>query len=121
MEAKKRPVGRPPKIIDWKKIESLCQIHCTESEIASVMDIHLDTLYDKCKLEHGIIFPEYYKKHCEGGKMSLRRKQFSKAVVDGNPAMLIWMGKQILGQKDSMDLYNVEPIKLAYDPKGDKE
>jgi hypothetical protein len=119
MEAKKTKsrMGRPPKIIDWKKVESLCQIHCTESEIASVMEIHIDTLYDKCKKEYGLTFPEYYKKHCEGGKMSLRRAQFKKAVVDGNPALQIWLGKQILGQKDHVDFSTAQPIILGYDPK----
>jgi hypothetical protein len=33
------------------------------------------------------------------GKASLRRMQF-KAAEDGNVTMLIWLGKQFLGQKD---------------------
>ena len=35
--------------------------------------------------------------------MSLRRAQYQKAL-DGNPTMLIWLGKQILGQRERVDI-----------------
>ncbi len=37
------------------------------------------------------------------GLISLRRKQM-QAVEAGIPTMLIWMGKQLLGQKDKQEL-----------------
>ena len=33
------------------------------------------------------------------GRTSIRRAQY-KAALDGNPTMLIWLGKQLLGQKE---------------------
>ena len=33
------------------------------------------------------------------GKMRLRKAQYRKAL-EGNPVMLIWLGKNVLGQKD---------------------
>lgn len=112
---KPRPRGRPPKVIDWKKVELMCKILCTESEIASVLEIHIDTLYDKCKEEHGMIFPEYYKQFSDQGKMSMRRAQYKKAL-EGHPTMLIWLGKQMLGQRDQVEFSNAQPIQLGYDP-----
>ena len=44
-------------------------------------------------------FCEVFKKHSAGGKSSLRRQQFALAMK-GNAAMLIWLGKQYLGQAD---------------------
>jgi hypothetical protein len=119
MEAKKSPpkkMGRPLKPIDWKKVELMCQIACTEQEIASINEVCIDTLYDRCLSEHGVTFSEFFKKHSDGGKMSMRRAQFKKAL-EGNPAMLIWMGKQMLGQKEQMEVASVQPIVLGYDPK----
>jgi hypothetical protein len=34
----------------------------------------------------------------------LRRAQWKAAVSDGNPTMLVWLGKQLLGQQDSLTL-----------------
>lgn len=114
MEAKKK-MGRPPKPIDWKKVEALCQIQCSQEEIATVMEVHIDTLCIASKKEYGITFSDLFKRWREGGRCSLRRSQWKKAL-EGNPAMLIWMGKQVLGQKDQVDYREVEPVKLGYDP-----
>lgn len=108
-------MGRPPKEIDWKKVETLCQIQCTQEEIASVMDIHIDNLTLAAKRDHGLTFADLFKKWREGGRCSLRRSQWKKAL-EGNPTMLIWMGKQVLGQKDQIETTVTEPIKLGYDP-----
>lgn len=108
-------MGRPPKPIDWAKVETLCSIQCTQEEIAAVMEIHLDNLCQAAKREHGMTFADLFKKWREGGRASLRRQQWKKAL-EGNPALLIWMGKQVLGQKDQVDYREVEPVKLGYDP-----
>lgn len=111
----KAKMGRPPKVVDWKQVQLMCKIQCTESEIASVLEIHIDTLYEKCKAEHGMTFPEYFKQFSENGKMSMRRAQYKKAL-EGHPTMLIWLGKQMLGQRDQVEFSNAQPIVLGYDP-----
>jgi len=40
----------------------------------------------------------------EGGKASLRRAQWKKAVDDGNPSLLIWLGRFYLGQREEVTL-----------------
>lgn len=95
--AKRR--GRPKIKIDWVRFDKLCLIQCTLEEIANWFECSVDTIENRCKSEKGLIFSEYFKKKSVGGKISLRRKQFQVADK-GNVSMLIWLGKQHLGQKD---------------------
>lgn len=84
-------MGRPLLDLDEELIEKLASIHCTMEEIASVCKCSVDTLENR--------FSETIKEARAKGKSSLRRYQWEGAQK-GNPAMLIWLGKQLLGQKD---------------------
>jgi transcriptional regulator with XRE-family HTH domain len=75
-------------------VESLARIGCTLEEIASITGVSESTL----KRRAG---NEIAKGHDEM-RTSLRRWQFLKAK-DGNVAMLIWLGKQYLGQRERID------------------
>ena len=110
-EEKKNPGGRPPKILndeDWKKVNSFLQAQCEGSKIARYFGMSPDTLYDKVVEKYGeeygiSTFSAYADiKRGEGVEL-LRRKQFDKAM-GGDSTMLIWLGKQILGQKDTKEL-----------------
>lgn len=91
----------PPKIlIDYKTLQGLCTIFCTGEECSAILGMDYDTLNDRLKEDGHQGFSEYFRRHSSTGKMSLRRKQFSKAVNDGNVQMLIWLGKQNLGQME---------------------
>ena len=88
--------------IDIKLVQKLCEIQCTGEEIASVLGVSYDTLIRRVKeLGYGG-FAEFYKKHSEVGKASLRRLQWGTAVK-GNVSMQIWLGKQILGQREKIE------------------
>jgi hypothetical protein len=98
--------GGPPKLeIDYKTLSSLCKIQCTGEECAAIIDMDYDTLNRRLKEEGYLGFTDYFKKHSSGGKASLRRKQIAVAM-DGNPTMLVWMGKQHLGQTDKAEVDN---------------
>lgn len=101
----RKPTGNPPgpvpKEIDWQLFEQLCGLQCTQSEIASCLKINIDTVRDRCKLHYGEEYSEVYKKYSEEGKCSLRRYQFIQAKT--KPNMAIWLGKQWLNQKDTLD------------------
>ena len=101
-------MARPRIPIDWDQVEKMCAIHCTGEEQASILGISYDTLNRACQREHEISFAEYFKQKASHGKMSLRRKQYSTAM-DGNTTMLVWLGKNWLGQ---MDQPEAEPIDL---------
>jgi len=94
MTKEKRKVGRPKIEIDEKILESLAGILCTNEEIASFFNCSSDTLTRN--------FAESLKKGRDKGRISIRRLQWDKAQ-DGNVTMLIWLGKQMLGQKDRME------------------
>jgi hypothetical protein len=88
--------GRPKKQIALtpeQLVTDLAGIFCSAEEIATVLGIARSTLYEK--------FPDALEKGRASGKESLRRAQF-KAALKGNPAVLIWLGKQYLGQTDKL-------------------
>ena len=107
-------MARPRKEIDWKKLDNLCQIQCTGEEIASVLEIDYDTLNSACKREHKMGFSDYYSQKAPAGKASLRRRQY-KAAMDGNATMLVWLGKNLLGQTDKIETTEKEtkPIEIS--------
>lgn len=86
------PVGRDKKIIDPEEVEKLAGIGCKDSEIADWFGIKQDTLRYN--------FADQLTKGREHLKQSLRRAQLSLAL-GGNAVMLIWLGKNILGQSDN--------------------
>lgn len=97
--------GRPKKELDERQIRELARIHCTMEEIAAVMGCSVDTLERR--------FADTIKEERNFGKSSLRRWQF-KAASGGNSALLIWLGKQYLGQRDKEDIdLNSKDIKIV--------
>ena len=98
-----RKGGAPRKQIDYKVLDSLCAIQCTGEECAAVLEMDYDTLNAALKRDGNVGFSDYFAKKSANGKASLRRKQFSVAN-EGNPTMLIWLGKQWLGQSEKQEL-----------------
>lgn len=88
--------GRPKMEIDYKLVEDLGSIMCTMNEIASILGCSTS------KLEKDEEFMRVYKKALDNGKMSLRRQQYQLAMK-GNCTMLIWLGRQYLGQTDKVE------------------
>jgi hypothetical protein len=86
------------KEIDWTAFENLCQLQCTQTEIASFLKMHIDTLRDRVVEKYEDEYSNVYKKLSETGKCSLRRNQF--VLSKKNTAMAIWLGKIWLGQRD---------------------
>ena len=89
--------GKPLRI-NLDDIRKLGALQCTEKEIASFLGIGLKRFRKLC-----IQLPEIMEAYEEGqdsGKVSLRRKQFRLAGI--NASMAIHLGKNILGQKDSV-------------------
>ena len=95
-------MGRPLFEVNWEVVDNMCAIHCTGEEIAGVLGCDYDTLATACVREKKYTFPEYFDQKRSSGRMSLRRKQYSTAMA-GNPTMLIWLGKNWLGQADKTE------------------
>ena len=89
--------------ISQEQFESLCAIQCTEEEILSVLKVSKDTLLRWCKEIYNTDFATIYEEKRQLGKASLRRMQW-KTAEKGNVTMQIWLGKNLLGQKESIDI-----------------
>lgn len=103
--------GRPRAVINWEQLEKLCALQCTGEECASVLGVNYDTLVSAIKRKGFEGFSEYYKRYSAPGKVSLRRQQF-RVAENGNATMLIWLGKQYLGQRD----YKIENLDGSSSP-----
>lgn len=84
--------GRPLLQIDSKQVEELASIDCSYAEMAAVLGCNESTLTRR--------FAQAIENGRARGRSSLKRQQF-KLATDGNPTMLIWLGKVRLGQKDT--------------------
>lgn len=96
-------IGRPVVKLDWDQIEDLCKIHCTQEEIAQFCKTTIETVQADCLREQGIPFSEFYQQKKGLGKISLRRRQYKSAVNEGDRTMMIWLGKQMLGQAEKIE------------------
>ena len=95
-------MGRPKKYnIDTEQVEKLAGLGCSNTEIASFFDVG----------EHVIrkSYAEFLEKGRDKGKIRLRQWQM-KAAQRGNVAILIWLGKQMLGQSDKQEIQMNKPI-----------
>ena len=93
-------MARPKKYnIDVDQVEKLAGLGCTNIEIASFFGC-TDSLIRKN-------YSEYVLKGKENGKIRLRQWQM-KSAQKGNVAMLIWLGKQMLGQSDKQEITTTE-------------
>ena len=103
-------MGRPRAVIDWKIFNGLCEIQCTEKEIATVFHVSPDTIERACQREKGMTFAEYFAQKREDGRVSLRRKQWK--LADRNAAMAIFLGKNYLGQAEKSIILNNTELDL---------
>jgi hypothetical protein len=88
-------MARPRKKLDRETVAALAKLGLTNEEVAAVLKCSADTLTRRFKreLDSG---------HLEM-KASLKRTQYDVAVNGKNPTMLIWLGKNYLGQKDVVE------------------
>jgi len=86
-------VGRGPnkKVIPPDEVYHLASLGCSVTEMADWFGVSQSTLKYN--------FGEYIKKGKEHIKNKLRDAQI-KTALSGNAAMLIWLGKNMLGQSD---------------------
>lgn len=95
--------GRPHKPIDWEEVKNMLLVGCTGSEIASCLNMHPNTFYDRVILEQGMHFTDFAQIHFERGNRMLRAVQFECAVKKKDRAMMIFLGKNRLGQTDKVE------------------
>lgn len=83
-------------------VGNLCAAGAKGPSIAHQIGITVDTLYIRCQEDNGQLFSEFSRSHHDRGDDILKVKQFDMAQ-NGNERLLIWLGKQRLGQRDKME------------------
>ena len=106
-----RKVARPRKEIDQKDFESVCALQWTKEEICGFFDVSDKTLENWCKRTYSEGFSEVFKKKRGKGKISLRRAQFR--LAEKSASMAIWLGKQWLGQKDTVEIERPDEVVIS--------
>lgn len=101
-------MSRPTKDIDQTQFEKLCALQCTKEEIAGWFDCSEDTIENWCKKTYKQRFSDVFAKKREAGKISLRRAQWR--LAERSAAMAIFLGKNYLGQHDSVTVENPEQV-----------
>jgi len=112
-----RSRGRPRLELDTDLLAELAGIQCTLDEMASILGCSVDTLQRHEEFAAIIAAGRVQ------GRMSVRRTQYALAM-SGDKTMLIWLGKQWLGQRDqaSVETRELPPLIVGlYDPEGDAE
>jgi len=110
MDETKNKGGRPKAEINLDQVKTLSGLNCTEPEIAAVLGVSYSTWKRHIKQN-----PEIAEMVAQGrlsGNASLRRTQWQKAM-DGNVAMLIWLGKNRLGQADKQEVEQTQIERLV--------
>ena len=106
-------MARPRKEIDQKQFENLCGLQCTLEEICGWFDVTDKTLDSWCKRTYHASFSEVFKQKRGAGTISLRRSQWR--LAEKNATMAIFLGKQFLGQRDSVDVAVTDAKGIALD------
>jgi hypothetical protein len=92
----RRGAGRKPVHIDVIELEKLCSLQCTDEEIAAFFGVSTRTIESRRK-QRGIA--EVMARGRAKGRISIRRQQMKLAEA-GNPALAIYLGKALLGQRE---------------------
>lgn len=100
-----KAAGPPEVEIDLKQLEKLCRVNPTQPEIAAFFGCSLSTIEERMRSD-----PDFNNIVTQGrgmGKVSLRRKMWSKAIEENDTTMQIWLSKNELAMTDKVDNKNL--------------
>jgi hypothetical protein len=106
----KKVLQKPP-LIDIKLVERAATLGCTYEELAIIAGVASSAFYRHLKTD--VELAEAINRGRGEGRTTLRRLQWAKAHA-GSDTMLIWLGKQLLDQKDKSAV-EVRQIKAITD------
>lgn len=98
-------MARLPIVLDTEKIQELASLGCAKYEIAIRLGVAENTFAARMRDTPEVIAA--YEKGIADLKISIRRAQV-KAALGGNISMLIFLGKNILGQSDNPEVIELE-------------
>lgn len=104
-----RPYALKPDEKTLATVRSLAQIQCTHREAAAVLRVHIET-FAKFVAE-GAPGHDDWTQGRQEGLASLRRKQWK--LADKNANMAIFLGKNLLSQKDKQEFEHSGSVEVA--------
>jgi hypothetical protein len=115
MEGARRK-GRKPVQIDLTELEKLSALQCTDEEIAGWFGVSTRTIENRRKRPD---FAQAMQRGRTKGRISVRRAQM-RMLEGGSGTMGVWLGKQLLGQRDAITNEHVGsgggPIQVSMKP-----
>ncbi len=99
--------------IDWEHVGDMLMAGATGVEAAAAIGVHENTLYGRCRTDLDMDFVAFRAEKYAKGNEALRRKQYEVAM-QGEKTMLVWLGKQRLGQADKVqnEIIGQEPVRI---------
>jgi AraC-like DNA-binding protein len=100
-----KPTGRPRIELDdraFEQVVALARLHCTRADVAQVLGMSVSTLHRRLVERGHAGFDSLYQQGAAEARVRLRALQYQSAL-NGDVRMLIWLGKQWLGQKDVVE------------------
>ena len=94
--------GETSAVVDPETVYKLALMGANNTEIAEWFGVTEQTVRYR--------FSEYLAKARSSLKIKLRRAQLKVAIENENPTMLIWLGKQLLGQSENIASAESEKI-----------
>ena len=106
--------GRKPKQIDLIELEKLSALQCSDEEIAAWFRVSVRTIQSRRKQPK---FADVMRRGRAKGCVNVRRVQM-RLLEEGNATIAVWLGKVLLGQKDTMQITgaNGGPIQTESKP-----
>jgi hypothetical protein len=109
-------VARPDTKIDLVELEKLCNMQCTDDEIAAFFGVSARTIMRRRKVAK---FREIMDRAKAKGRISVRRHLFRQAAGN-NVAAAIFLAKNLLGYRDVLNTEHTGlaggPIQIAAKP-----
>jgi hypothetical protein len=99
--------------MDLAELEKLCSLQCTDEELAAWFGVSVRTIENRRKNPE---IAEVMSRGIAKGRISVRRAQM-KLLEAGNGTMGVWLGKQLLGQRDVFPMEvsgpNGQPLQVS--------
>lgn len=101
--------GRPPRDIDYDKVQNFAMQQRTDYEIAAMIGFSEDGFRKRKRTDDKLV--EAIKRGRAIGTGSVRAIQFKRAM-DGSDTAAIWFGKNYMGQSDKQQVDTNQPINV---------
>lgn len=98
--------------LKWVTLDKALSIGANCLDASEILGVSEDTIQRNIRSKFNVTFAEYREKKMTECRQKLRQKQYEVALA-GNVTMLIWLGKQMLGQTDKVVHVEDEDLEFA--------